>query len=99
MFSQAGISAWQDVNAAAVRWMLIQSHKQGLSAKSIGLRLVALRQWFNYLVQQEQMMVNPALGIKSPKVGKHLPKILMRSKSGNYSMLKRANRLSYVIWR
>ncbi|WGE41741.1 tyrosine recombinase XerC [Actinobacillus equuli] len=74
MFSQAGISAWQDVNAAAVRWMLIQSHKQGLSAKSIGLRLVALRQWFNYLVQQEQMTVNPALGIKSPKVGKHLPK-------------------------
>ncbi|WGE87167.1 tyrosine recombinase XerC [Actinobacillus equuli subsp. haemolyticus] len=74
MFSQAGISAWQDVNAAAVRWMLTQSHKQGLSAKSIGLRLVALRQWFNYLVQQEQMMVNPALGIKSPKVGKHLPK-------------------------
>ncbi|WP_289709815.1 tyrosine recombinase XerC [Actinobacillus suis] len=74
MFSQAGISAWQEVNSAAVRWMLTQSHKQGLSAKSIGLRLVALRQWFNYLVQQEQMMVNPALGIKSPKVGKHLPK-------------------------
>lgn len=74
MFSQAGIQAWQEVNATTVRWMLTQSHKQGLSAKSIGLRLVALRQWFNYLVLLEQMSVNPALGIKSPKVSKHLPK-------------------------
>ncbi|WP_150538586.1 tyrosine recombinase XerC [Actinobacillus vicugnae] len=74
MFSHAGITSWQDVNAAAVRWMLTQSHKQGLSAKSIGLRLVALRQWFNYLVQQQQIRVNPALGVKAPKASKHLPK-------------------------
>lgn len=57
-----------------MRWMLSQSHKQGLSAKSIGLRLVALRQWFVYLVKVGRVRVNPALGVKSPKVGKHLPK-------------------------
>ncbi|MEN2829491.1 Tyrosine recombinase XerC [Mannheimia haemolytica] len=54
--------------------MLSQSHKQGLSAKSIGLRLVALRQWFVYLIKIGRMSANPTLGVKSPKVGKHLPK-------------------------
>ena len=74
MLSQAGIGAWQEVNSATVRWIINQSNKQGLGAKSIALRLVALRQWFNYLIRQEQMSVNPAVGIKAPKASKRLPK-------------------------
>ncbi|WGE33751.1 tyrosine recombinase XerC [Actinobacillus genomosp. 1] len=74
MLSQAGIGAWQEVDSATVRWIINQSNKQGLGAKSIALRLVALRQWFNYLIRQEQMSVNPAVGIKAPKAGKRLPK-------------------------
>ena len=54
--------------------MLSQSHKQGLSAKSIGLRLVVLRQWFAYLLKMGEISVNPAVGIKAPKQPKHLPK-------------------------
>ena len=74
MLSQAGIGAWQEVNSATVRWIINQSNKQGLGAKSIALRLVALRQWFNYLIRQEQMSVNPAVGNKAPKASKRLPK-------------------------
>ncbi|GAB1667343.1 TPA: tyrosine recombinase XerC [Mannheimia haemolytica] len=74
LFSQAGIERWEEVESSSVRWMLSQSHKQGLSAKSIGLRLVALRQWFVYLIKIGRMTANPTLGVKSPKVGKHLPK-------------------------
>ncbi|HDL5700318.1 TPA: tyrosine recombinase XerC [Mannheimia haemolytica] len=74
LFSQAGIARWEEVESSSVRWMLSQSHKQGLSAKSIGLRLVALRQWFVYLIKIGRMTANPTLGVKSPKVGKHLPK-------------------------
>ncbi len=74
MLSQAGIGAWQEVDSATVRWIINQSNKQGLGAKSIALRLVALRQWFNYLIRQEQMSVNPAVGIKAPKASKRLPK-------------------------
>ncbi|WGE35789.1 tyrosine recombinase XerC [Actinobacillus genomosp. 1] len=74
MLSQAGIGAWQEVNSTTVRWIINQSNKQGLGAKSIALRLVALRQWFNYLIRQEQMSVNPAVGIKAPKASKRLPK-------------------------
>ena len=74
MLKQHQISSWQEVDASVIRWILSQSHKQGLGAKSIGVRLVALRQWFAYLVKHEQLQANPALGIKAPKVGRHLPK-------------------------
>ncbi|MDH2997073.1 tyrosine recombinase XerC [Pasteurellaceae bacterium LFhippo2] len=74
MLTQAGVVSWQDIDASTVRWILSQSHKQGLSAKSIGLRLVALRQFLDFLVKQGKLTVNPTIGIKSPKASKHLPK-------------------------
>lgn len=74
LLNQAGISDWQSVEPTTVRWILTQSHKQGLSAKSIGLRLVALRQFLAFLVRQGMLTVNVAIGIKPPKVSKHLPK-------------------------
>ncbi|MCT8738403.1 tyrosine recombinase XerC [Glaesserella parasuis] len=74
MLQQAEVTRWQELDASTVRWILSQSHKQGLSAKSIGLRLVALRQFLAFLVKQGELKVNPTLGIKSPKTNKHLPK-------------------------
>lgn len=74
MLSDAGTTSWQEVEASTVRWLLSQSHKQGLSAKSIGLRLIALRQFLAFLVRTGLLNANPAVGIKAPKVGKHLPK-------------------------
>ena len=74
LLAQAEINAWQQVEASTVRWILIQSHKQKLGAKSIGLRLIALRQFLAFLVKRGELKVNPAQGIKAPKVGKHLPK-------------------------
>lgn len=68
------IHRWQQVDSSVVRWLLTQSHKQGLSAKSIGLRLVALRQFLAFLLKKGELAVNPAVGITSPKAGKHLPK-------------------------
>lgn len=72
--AEKGVTQWQELDSSAVRWLLAQSHKQGLNAKSIGLRLVALRQFLAFLVRQGKLLANPAIGIKSPKVGKHLPK-------------------------
>lgn len=74
LLQQAEVTRWQELDASTVRWILSQSHKQGLSAKSIGLRLVALRQFLAFLVKQGELKVNPTLGIKSPKANKHLPK-------------------------
>lgn len=74
LLSSQQVTDWQAVDASAVRWLLTQSHKQGLSAKSIGLRLVALRQFLAFLVRQGKLASNSAIGIKPPKTGKHLPK-------------------------
>lgn len=74
MLSEKGIDDWHSVDSSVVRWLLSQSHKQGLSAKSIGLRLVALRQFLAFMVKSGVLNVNPALGIKAPKTNKHLPK-------------------------
>lgn len=74
LLAEQQITEWRQVDASVVRWVLSQSHKQGLSAKSIGLRLVALRQFLDFLLKQGELNVNPAIGIKSPKTSKHLPK-------------------------
>ncbi|MDH2924807.1 integrase/recombinase XerC [Nicoletella semolina] len=74
LLNEVSVSDWENVDTHAIRWLLSQSHKQGLSTKSIGLRLVALRQFLAFLVERGTLSVNPALGIKSPKVGKRLPK-------------------------
>lgn len=74
MLQPEGIEKWADVSPSTVRWILIQSRRSGLSAKSIGLRLVALRQFLQFLLKNKQISVNPALGIRAPKAGKHLPK-------------------------
>lgn len=74
LLTTAEITDWQDLDASTVRWLVSQSHKQGLGAKSIGLRLVVLRQFLAFLVKQGLLKVNVAEGIKAPKASKHLPK-------------------------
>ncbi|PJG85827.1 tyrosine recombinase XerC [Conservatibacter flavescens] len=69
-----GINSWQQLTPSVVRFLLAQSHKEGLKAKSLALRLSALRQFLAYLVAQGELSVNPAVGISAPKPGKHLPK-------------------------
>ena len=69
-----GVLTWQAVDVSTVRWLLTQSHKQALSARSIGLRLVALRQFLAFLVKKGELKTNCSIGIKAPKAPKHLPK-------------------------
>ncbi|QGM81510.1 tyrosine recombinase XerC [Otariodibacter oris] len=74
MLDKQQITDWRTVDASVIRWILSQSHKEGLGAKSVGLRLVALRQFLAFLVGKEVLPTNPAVGIKAPKINKHLPK-------------------------
>ncbi|WP_301098739.1 tyrosine recombinase XerC [Otariodibacter sp.] len=74
MLNKQQITEWQAVDTSVIRWILSESHKEGLGAKSVGLRLVALRQFLAFLVSKEVIQTNPAVGIKAPKINKHLPK-------------------------
>ena len=74
ILQHAGIQQWQQVTPSVVRFVIAQSHKDGLHEKSLALRLSALRQFLSYLVQLGELKVNPATGISAPKQAKHLPK-------------------------
>lgn len=76
LFEQNGIKSWQEVDPSAIRFMLVAGKKSGLNAKSLTLRLSALRAFLTFLLQQEVISINPAVGISAPNTAKHLPKNL-----------------------
>lgn len=72
----AGVSQWQDVDAAWVRQIAAQAKRERLKAGSIALRLSALRSFFDFMVADGAMAANPAKGVSAPKQGRTLPKNL-----------------------
>jgi len=68
-------------NLTEIKEALIQSyvtlrHRQQISAKSIQRELSSIRSFFNYLISEQILTVNPAQAIRAPKTGRKLPKIL-----------------------
>ena len=51
---------WSNLTVEQVKRMVGLSKKAGLSARSIALRLSALRQFCHFLVEQHQLTQNPA---------------------------------------
>ncbi|AFI47139.1 tyrosine recombinase XerC [Pasteurella multocida subsp. multocida] len=74
ILTENGITSWQAVTPSVVRFILAQSNKDGLKERSLALRLSVLRRFFTYLVQQQDINVNPATGVSAPKQNRHLPK-------------------------
>ena len=74
ILQQNNISHWRQVSPSVVRFILAESRRAGLREKSLALRLSALRQFFTYLILQDELKLNPAVGISAPKQAKHLPK-------------------------
>lgn len=68
------ISTWQDLDASAVRLLISRSKQTGLQARSLSLRLSALRSFCDWMVKNERLTANPARGVLNPKLGQHLPK-------------------------
>lgn len=75
-FSNFEIESWSMLNISDVRNILNEARKSNLSARSIALRLSAIRGFCSFLVQQGQLTQNPAASIQAPKQAKPLPKQL-----------------------
>lgn len=71
-----GIQQWHHLSVELVKRMVALSKKNGLSERSIALRLSALRQFCGFLVEQGVLQQNPAESVNAPKMGKPLPKHL-----------------------
>ncbi|WP_312952747.1 tyrosine recombinase XerC [Superficieibacter sp.] len=70
----AGLQSWPQCDAAMVRNIAVRSRRSGLGPTSLALRLSALRSFFDWLISQGELKANPAKGIATPKVPRHLPK-------------------------
>ena len=66
----AGLTA-QDIRRYAGRL-----HGEGLNGRSIARLLSAWRAFYRWRVRERLSAANPALGVKPPKTGKRLPKVL-----------------------
>ncbi|MFQ5636072.1 MAG: site-specific integrase, partial [Gammaproteobacteria bacterium] len=71
-----GIENWRDLASHDVRAFAARGHARGLSPRSIQRRLSGLRSFLNYLVRENLLRTNPAVGISAPKVGRNLPNTL-----------------------
>lgn len=68
------IANWQDLDSSAVRLLIGRSKQTGLQARSLSLRLSALRSFCDWMVKNQLISANPARGVLNPKIGQHLPK-------------------------
>lgn len=75
-FIKHHIQALTDISAQHIRQFIAESYRHGLSGKTIQLSLSALRMFFDYLVAENVIENNPAVGIRAPKHDKRLPKNL-----------------------
>ncbi|BEU05206.1 tyrosine recombinase XerC [Agarivorans sp. OAG1] len=76
LLENLGCSSWPQVTSANVRSVLLKLKTSGLSARSMANKLSALRSFFNYLLQQQKVSLNPVAGVSAPKQNKPLPKNL-----------------------
>ncbi|WP_456444242.1 tyrosine recombinase XerC [Thiolapillus sp.] len=67
---------WLNLSQADVRAWSAQRHRQGLSAKTLQRRLAALRTFYHYLKREGHIRLNPAMGVRAPKVERKLPSTL-----------------------
>lgn len=69
----AGISQWSELSPTQVRAYVAQSHRRGLSGRSIQRRLSSLRSLCRFLIRKGLLNNNPAQDIRAPKTPRRLP--------------------------
>lgn len=73
----AGIERWKDVDAAKLRTYIGERHHgDKLSGRSLQRSLSAIRGFFDDLLKQRAVESNPARGLRPPKTGRRLPRLL-----------------------
>jgi integrase/recombinase XerC len=71
-----GLYEWSGLTPSDIKRVMADAKMSGHSARSIALRLSALRTFCQYLIDHQQLFSNPVEGIQAPKQGKPLPKQL-----------------------
>ncbi|MEJ2213448.1 MAG: tyrosine recombinase XerC [Gammaproteobacteria bacterium] len=67
------IPEWHKVRQQHVRQYVASRHRQQASPKSLQRHLSSIRSFYNYLLSESLAKINPAQGVRAPKVNRKLP--------------------------
>lgn len=76
ILQQMNIDDWTKVSLNDLRQMTMRMNRQSLSASSIANKLSALRSFYQFMLEQGIIDVNPARSLSAPKQARPLPKNL-----------------------
>jgi integrase/recombinase XerC len=71
-----GIDAAARVVGEDIRAFIAAGHRAALAPTSLARRLSACRSLFRFLMRREGLPANPCQGLRAPRAGKRLPKVL-----------------------
>ncbi|MBT3300053.1 MAG: tyrosine recombinase XerC [Candidatus Marinimicrobia bacterium] len=69
----SSLSHFSQVDKQSIRHYLGKKFEEGVSARTVARRLASIKSFFKYLFLTEEIKQNPAIHVKTPKVGKKLP--------------------------
>lgn len=70
---QHDIEKYSGLDSYHIRQFAAESHRKGLSPRSIQRRLSAVRGFFNYLLREGEVSSNPGVDVSAPKTSRRLP--------------------------
>ncbi len=70
------IDDWHALTSHQVRALAATQHRTGLGARSIQHLLSVVRSFCDYLMREDVLQNNPAVGVRAPKAPRKLPKTL-----------------------
>ncbi len=73
---EQNIRNWKQMQPNQMRFFAASAFRKGLGPTSIQRRLSACRSFFNYLLVEGEVEINPVLDVRAPKAPRRLPKTL-----------------------
>lgn len=70
------VEDWRQLDSQHVRSFAAAEFRREQSPRTIQRRLSALRSFFNFLLRERELTVNPANEVQAPKAGKRLPQTI-----------------------
>ncbi|HEY3521680.1 MAG TPA: tyrosine recombinase XerC [Rhodanobacteraceae bacterium] len=70
------LTRWRDLRGEQVQALVAAEHRRGLEPSTLRAKLSAWRSFFKFLARHGEVGVNPANGVRSPKVRRKLPQVL-----------------------
>ena len=68
--------AWREVQQERARAFLVAFHRGGWAPPTTRRKLASLRAFYRFLERENLVAANPFIGLRGPRLGRHLPSVL-----------------------